>query len=188
MDVDQSCKRNVHLILVQYYCSVEQIKNLVQDLEEEISFHSKVVINNSEEDFDIDNVNVAKGTNKLMDMSGYYEGLNYLRKKNKTRENDIYLFANDSIYRKHSVYWLAKSAKKLITSSNLPNGFYAGVPSEIKEKDIFQKYYSTYFFIVDQISISIFIKNFKKIFLSNRSAITKLMKILPLENWRPRIS
>lgn len=179
-------ERKAFLIFVSYYCNSHEIVCIINSLRKNIKLNGFIIVSNNHEVIFPSGINVIYGSNRLLDMSGYFEGFDYADKNNQIKVNDVIIFANDSIYRKHSVLALSASIDQLLNKSKVPINFYAGVDGKILDPSGADfKYFSTYFFVVDYSTAKNFISKVGSYFFSRRRKILRIIDSLPLDKWSP---
>jgi hypothetical protein len=109
-----------------------------------IVFNGKPIANKY--NFD-DNVHLINGSNRLLDMSAYYEGYLYADNILSYCPNDSIVFMNDSVFHKHPYNTILRFATNNILCNSKLDMFYCGIPSWVVNNGCRMKYYSTYFII-----------------------------------------
>lgn len=182
-------ERKVFLVFVSYYCDLDESLSIINSLLQSVHVDDFIIVsNNHKKSFD-STAKVIYGSNRLLDMSGYYEGYNYFVKGGRSSGGDVVIFANDSIYLKHSIWALAVSVGRLFSRFKPPVAFYSGIPSDILVPDgVHYNYFSTYFFIADFCTVAECIKSIGKFYLRERRRIAPIINSLPLSRWSPNIA
>lgn len=179
--------RKKFLVFVSYYCNADNILNIIDHLSQSVDIDDFVIVSNNHDITFPSAAKVIYGSNRLLDMSGYYEGYTYFLNSGQSSKSDIVIFANDSIYHKHSIWALTVSASLLFNRFKLPTSFYSGIPSEILGFDsAHYKYFSTYFFISDFFTIAECFNSIGNFYLRERKRIVPIIRGLPLSRWSPR--
>ena len=176
------------LVVVAYYLSGDTLRKFVDDIRNRTNASDVIVILNSISTIPpnfFEKLHVITGTNLKLDISGYLEAYLYAKSNLHLQKNEIFVFANDSIARKHNLTLLAKSANLFLLKMRSWK-FYSGVSMRLKlNNGEYFTYISTYFVITNVASIEMLYKDFISNFRSYRRRLNSVLSHSFDYSWRP---
>ena len=168
----------INIIAVSFYLNPNLLKlKITKLLEKYNATNYRIIIVNNNSKYNCSDSTVM-GTNKAMDYSGYFEGLNCLK---ILSNNERYIFLNDTFFIKHFKFKTFNRVLKyseLLTQTKLPgmSGIRQRYLSVLFNNpiDYSQYYFSTYIFSLNYPAILLFKKIYSKRIKVDQLSLNKI--------------
>lgn len=179
------------VVVVVYYIEDYSLMKLIHYILNKLRPDDVVIVFNRdfciESDQHTNNLHFIKGSNKLFDISGYFEGFLFAKNELNYNNDGIVIFFNDSVLRKHPYRLIFHYIENNLLKLQRLEFFYSGIPSTAKTKVRSLKYFSTYFIITNFATIDFLSYEVLQKYKYYRRDMNKFIGLLFDYSWRPQI-
>lgn len=179
------------VIVVAYYLNDVLLLNFIREIFKEIRPNDIVIVFNrdfyGETYCHLTHLHSIKGSNRLLDMSGYFEGFLYAKNFLNYSNDSIIIFLNDSLPYKHPYNLIFRYSDRTLLECSKLKYFYCGIPSVLKTEIGYINYFSTYFIISNFKTIIFLSSEIQRNYSTYRRKINTFINLVFNDTWRPQV-